>query len=272
MSFDPARWTDAFAECVADELRRSGRRLGRDAVRAFAIDCTPWHAIALSLSFLTDREPDGGEKWDLANWRLHGFTYDPPWKAGAHLMKEANDYYSVSTNDRRLRVRELCACCVHALLDARVQAALEGLKLAPDFELYVGNPDEPELNYAANNVLKQKAKHVAIWTFDGMPEELATLVRDDPAAFEDDDLPISAFAAAIGARYYDHDKVESHASDAACPLSELVAECSYGSAIKLDGDGARNARGCVLVYDHVYSGVAFASGAVTFVGNFRYAW
>ena len=80
--FDPQDWAARVAYRLSLELFHAHRKVGVDALRAFAICCYPWHGNVLSFSFLTDREwPDfdpDEHKWDIANWRWYAFP------SGAH--------------------------------------------------------------------------------------------------------------------------------------------------------------------------------------------
>lgn len=79
-AFDPASWTERLAHCVELELLTWHVRMSLDRLRGLALDCCPWHAPALIISFLTEREQfgfEGADKWDTAAWRFFDFTSGP---------------------------------------------------------------------------------------------------------------------------------------------------------------------------------------------------
>ena len=154
-TFDPAAWTERLAHCVELELLTWHVRMSLDRLRGLALDCCPWHAPALIISFLTEREQfgfEGADKWDTAAWRFFDFTSGPDthWPYAAEVMREAHAYYGddETGSERAERRDELCRCCAKALRHPAVERVLrERYQLAPDFEVYAGHPDEHERNF-----------------------------------------------------------------------------------------------------------------------------
>lgn len=129
-----------------------------DSLRALAIDCHPWHEACLTLSFLTNREAFGEDKygkWSLADWRMYSFTSGPSthWPLAADLMREAHDIYQ-QAHDKgdAAKVRDmLVSCCAKAIKAPSISQVLKAnYRLAPDFELFAGHPDDPGQNHCGS--------------------------------------------------------------------------------------------------------------------------
>jgi hypothetical protein len=154
-AFDKTTWTKDLVECIEMELLTWWHRMSVDKIRALAIQCHPWHEIAFTISFLTNRESSHNEakhgKWDLPAWRLYNFTSGPDtdWPYAQKLMRVAHRYYMASERSGEpVKVRdELVRCCARALKSSKVTKALKRYNLAHDFELFAGHPDAPERNY-----------------------------------------------------------------------------------------------------------------------------
>lgn len=149
--FDADAWTKKLAECIELELLTWRVRMSHDKIRALALECHPWHENALSISFLTDRESfeeTKESKWSVADWRMYNFTAGPGanWPFAAELMRIAHEYY-METEGARARDK-LVKCCAEALMSPKVSKTLKDrYKLADDFQLFVGHPDDPGKNY-----------------------------------------------------------------------------------------------------------------------------
>ena len=126
--FDPVTWTKKLADCIELELLTWWVRMSHDKIRALAIHCHPWHADALSISFLTDRESfaepkepasRSAGKWSVADWRMYSFTDGPGanWPFAEGLMKMAYDYYALEGSDSR---DTLVNCCADAIMSEQV--------------------------------------------------------------------------------------------------------------------------------------------------------
>lgn len=154
-AFDPHAWAKRLADRMSLELFNAHRKVGLDTLRAFAIDCTPWHGNVLGISFLTDREwPDFDaekHKWDIASWRLYAFTSAPhsQWPYGEVILREAQQYYdgAESSDEAAKRRDEILRACIEMVNSPAVQKELQRFKRTADFEIYVGHPDEPERNF-----------------------------------------------------------------------------------------------------------------------------
>jgi hypothetical protein len=133
-------WTARLAHCLHLELLTWRVRMSADALRAFALDCQPWHSNALVLSFLTERESYNEAKygkWCLAEWRLYDFTSGPTtsWPAASELMAEAHGIYTraLSAGTQAATHGQQLRACVEAMHASVVTEALQGYQRAPDF-------------------------------------------------------------------------------------------------------------------------------------------
>jgi len=155
VGFDPRDWGRRLAQRLRLEIFNAHRKVGIDSIRAFAIDCYPWHGNVLCISFLTDREwPDldeQGGKWDIASWRLYAFPSAPhcQWPYGEDVLREAQRYYDAADSPEEAAKRRdvILRSCIEALNDSLVQKELQRYELTPDFEIYVGHADAPGRNY-----------------------------------------------------------------------------------------------------------------------------
>jgi hypothetical protein len=112
---------------------------------------------------------------------------------------------------------------------------------------------------------------VALWSSTLAPAELSKLTKENPASFEDDDVPLSDLAAALGVVFYDHDRLEVAAPETPQLLCELVRACSYGqSLVGLLPESLQQGlvSGVVAFYDYSFEGSACPG--LVFVGNFAY--
>jgi hypothetical protein len=154
--FDPPAWAKRLADRISVELFNAHRKIGIDTLRAFAVDCYPWHGNVLSISLLTDREwPDfdPNYKWDIASWRLYAFTSAPhsQWPYGEEILSEAKHYYDAadSSEDAARRRDVILRACIEAVNSSAIQKELQRFNRAADFEFYVGHPDAPNRNFYA---------------------------------------------------------------------------------------------------------------------------
>lgn len=153
--FDPSEWSKQLADRIELELFMWHRKVGVDRIRAFAIECYPWHPNVLCLSLLTDREwPDFDSdryRWDIASWRLYAFTSTPDsqWPYGEKVLRDAKRYYDHADKTTEVARRRdvIIQCCVDAIQATNVQDRLDKYTRTPDFELYVGHADAPGRNF-----------------------------------------------------------------------------------------------------------------------------
>ena len=152
--------TADLAKCLELELLLWAPRMAADTVRALALDCHPWHEASYTLSFLTGRESFDEKqygKWSLASWRLYDFPSTPaaPWPTAAAVMREAFEYYSTASA-KPDALAEIIQSAVYALRSPNIASALAKYSLAHDFEIFVGQPDQPGRNYAVKARMKDE--------------------------------------------------------------------------------------------------------------------
>lgn len=101
--------------------------------------------------------------------------------------------------------------------------------------------------------LSRDSHHVTVWASTAPTPEFEQLFEPNAAAYESDDLPIDAFAAAIGTRYYDQDLLERTSEDSVSTVGALLSQFSQGSHLERElADSLRNlpARNLVLLYGY----------------------
>jgi hypothetical protein len=153
-------FTNPLSLAIAKELEIQQSNLSSENMRVFDLGCFPWHGY-LELSFLTDNEPQLNERSPLGvigGWRLYNFV--SKWHAtmglGAQMQR---DWELAPSSDLKARVTErYLKACAFAMLSTEVSSRLSHYRLAPDFQLRVVDPDDPN---SRNYCLPTKVQHVA---------------------------------------------------------------------------------------------------------------
>lgn len=155
-SFDFAAFERELSDLIAAELDHQAEQLRPHELRAVALDCHPWHSI-LDLAVLTDA--DDADKWEIGDWQLYPLTPEDddaaPWTAAGSWARLAREYWESAvagnSHERGEQAADrLFQSCARALESAGVRSTLAKFRLAEDFQLYVGNPDDPdETNYCS---------------------------------------------------------------------------------------------------------------------------
>lgn len=138
--FDRAAFVEQLAQSIAAELRGRAPEFTAHRLGAVALDTHPWHKGTM-LSVLI--ETDTSRKWDIGGWENQEFAeLDGPefLLAGyAELQDPAGE---------GSRYAPFFRAAAEALCHQAVRDALAGYTLEPDFELFVGDPDDPnDANY-----------------------------------------------------------------------------------------------------------------------------
>ena len=113
---------------------------------------------------------------------------------------------------------------------------------------------------------------VSVWLWlDGSQRDLTAYLDE---RYDDDDEPMSRFAADLRVVFYDHDVQECETYRSAKPIATLIDGSSW-SASYLDAvvvaaakRGIERARGHLLLFDRAWRGRWPASSPLTFVGSF----
>lgn len=139
---DPSDFERELAAAIADELREAAPRLAGRVLRSVALDVHPWHGH-INLAVLTDDDPPYAsrreQRAEMASWQLFEIVPAPwPRAAGAAAAMRAAYQANRGTGDAFL------AAAARSLDDARVTDVLAAYPLAPEFERFVGHPDDPD--------------------------------------------------------------------------------------------------------------------------------
>ena len=154
---DPYSFTNKLEEIIRRELLKRSDNFSDELISALAIDCHPWHGT-IELCFLTPQDSVG--KWHLADWKYFQFT-DPEacggWEEAQELCLLMQEEWEAcfcdgdSEHERaqaKLVAEKFFRCCAAALKSDGVQRALKCYKSTNDFEVWVGDPDDPsDRNY-----------------------------------------------------------------------------------------------------------------------------
>lgn len=154
-------FSDRLAEAIAAELVAQDEKLRDRVLRAIALDVHPWHGH-IGLSALTDRDPAYEsivvQREEIASWGLFELARRGSCWARVRELEDWMGEQSVGKNpdaadydhDAEPRTAAQQAVADHAALEAsaralddeRVTEALSRFRLAPDFERFVGHPDD----------------------------------------------------------------------------------------------------------------------------------
>jgi hypothetical protein len=133
---NPKNFVEALAKQIADALRHRAREFKMHRLGAVALDAHPWHK-GMSLSVLI--ETDTLRKWDMGDWEHQEFAI-----LGKSPLIEQGYEDLRDDNAKGSRIyRPFFRCCALALCHNEVTEALKEYALEPDFELFVGDPDDP---------------------------------------------------------------------------------------------------------------------------------
>jgi hypothetical protein len=139
--FDRAAFVEELANQIADHLRGRAPEFERHRLGAVALDAHPWHK-GTGLSVLV--ETDTYRKWDLGDWEHQEFAD----LDGPPMMLRAYDELQNPDAEGSSRYAPFFRACAEALCRPVVRNALKLYTLEPDFELFVGDPDDPnDVNY-----------------------------------------------------------------------------------------------------------------------------
>lgn len=141
-----SRFTAELATLIADELRARADQLRPLVLRCVALDVHPWHG-RISLAILTSDDVAysdiKAQREDMAAWSGFALTAagDSPWPRADALAAAMRAEYEVHRD-----AGVLLSAAASALDAAEVTAVLAGFELAPTFERFVGDPDDPDQN------------------------------------------------------------------------------------------------------------------------------
>lgn len=119
--------------------------------------------------------------------------------------------------------------------------------------------------------LSRDPGHVTVWASTAPTREFEQLFEPNAAAYESSHLPIDAFAAAIGTRYYDQDLLERTSEDSVSTVGALLRQFSQGSHLERELDESLRslpARNLVLLYGY-HMEPAAEHDALRFVATLR---
>jgi hypothetical protein len=132
-----------LALAVAAQL--AGPSLRGRVIRAIALDVHPWHGH-IGLCLLTDEDEEYPslrvQYEEMASWRLFNLAATPQWPRVAPLAEAMRAQYEAAGDAKGKRL--LLPAAAAALDSPIVTDALAPLTLAPSFERFVGDPDDPE--------------------------------------------------------------------------------------------------------------------------------
>ena len=137
--FEAEDWADRLAQDLALELHMWRRKVGKDSIRAFAIECYPWHSNVLGISFLTDRELDDFDekkygKWATASWRLYAFPSNPKhqWPSAKNCwMRQRPFYDAAKSSDGNAYRRQLAVAHFPCFFSSKSSNSRSVKKLIP---------------------------------------------------------------------------------------------------------------------------------------------
>jgi hypothetical protein len=133
--FDRAAFVEYLAKTIAEHLRERAPEFVQHRLGAVALDTHPWHkGTMLSVLIETDR----ARKWDIGGWEHQEFAeldgLLQPWPAYDKLQ---------APDGAGSRYAPFFRAAAEALCHRVVRDALKLYTLEPDFELFVGDPDDP---------------------------------------------------------------------------------------------------------------------------------
>ncbi|NUP12303.1 MAG: hypothetical protein HOW73_40170 [Polyangiaceae bacterium] len=142
-------WSSELARVLADALLALRNRIGHAEIRAFAIDCYPWHG-SIAFSVLTSEEVRDDPLLDaveeMAAWRYYDFASTPDGGTpGIDALGEVmrREYTSATDAGARAAVTDaFLEACAEAAADSMVSAVLETFVRADNFWTRVAQPDE----------------------------------------------------------------------------------------------------------------------------------
>lgn len=116
-------------------------------------------------------------------------------------------------------------------------------------------------------MLEEDSTKVAVWTAEMTVDEATVYLKE---TYEDDDGPISAFAADLSVSFYDHDWLEWAAANEGASLRELLGRISSGDSIARQMSEEQLVQRCrtvLVLFRHAFDGPP--RGNVRFVGTFE---
>jgi hypothetical protein len=126
---------------IAAALRRRAPKFKKHRLGAVALETAPWHK-AMGLAVLI--ETDQVRKWYMGDWKHQEFVE----MVNSRSIQQGYARLQDPKQEGSRRFVPFFQACARALCDKSVQAALELYKLDADFELFVGDPDDPnDANY-----------------------------------------------------------------------------------------------------------------------------
>lgn len=150
---DSDAFVNELANQIADHLRRRAAEFKKHRLGAVTLDTHPWHK-GTSLSILI--ETDQARKWDIGDWENQEFAI-----LDFLLLEQAYEDLQDPDSEGSRRYFPFFRCCARALCHHAVNAALKLYTLEPDFEVFLGDPDDPnEVNFCEEilGVDKEKRK------------------------------------------------------------------------------------------------------------------
>lgn len=141
------RFEQALAVAIAARLDALADTHAVRVLRSVALDVHPWHG-RIGLAVLTDEDPPYGSKIEqreeMAAWRVFELATSPAatpesaWPSVDELGRAMRAAYSQD----RASAQAYLEAAARALDDARVTAVLRRFATSPDFERFVGHPDD----------------------------------------------------------------------------------------------------------------------------------
>ncbi|MFN3651502.1 MAG: hypothetical protein ACK47B_18155 [Armatimonadota bacterium] len=147
--FDATEFARELSRSIVKELQKRHEQLREYELSALVVDCHPWHGI-LDLAVLTDQDEAG--KWEIGEWELYPLTdsedAEDSWSETQVWRERMRTYWQArvaeSPDAAEAATDLILRACAAALSSDEVQAEISRLRLASDFELFVGNPDDAE--------------------------------------------------------------------------------------------------------------------------------